>query len=553
MPPGRHCKIVQRRGGRWTAALIGLMPWSVSARDAPCRPFVDADFTTQSAGNDPDLVVVRERFDSASRTQSLYLRARDGDPAWESFSGELRVRGAEIIDVITSGGPLIATDAVWGLDGIDYGAAFRRGLEGDDVATHTPAEGDVRDALIWARPDTVRFWFGTTDDVDDIRVLVRYPSEGAAASFDVALYDAEAPGPDDWPPTLQGGIQIGRLVDAAPDDGDYSEVFEVRRVKLCVEDLDIIEASIVVGSVPLGGGVAGPSQARLDNFGDATDFDEDNGFDQNGLISPIPTNTELSHLRWSASRLVGSTEAVLPAARLRVEGVPATLGAGSSATVRIRADVSPEAPNDRYAGLLAVWEDADLDGEWGETETGDRVELIVDVGRVDEHGRPLERHDTGASDGALARDGGTDATAGDADRADIEQSDTVATDASPTDAALIDVAATEAGWLDGPLDRPISIDSTTAASDLRIMPPADATWADIGQDAGQRADHDPGEGGVDGPRLSTHDRASTGGARALGEARGGGLDCRASVSTPPPAALFLAVIAWAIIRLRSHR
>ena len=43
-------------------------------------PFVDGPFNPISADNDPNLIIVRERFDAEKNTQSIYIRMFDGTP-----------------------------------------------------------------------------------------------------------------------------------------------------------------------------------------------------------------------------------------------------------------------------------------------------------------------------------------------------------------------------------------------------------------------------------------------------------------------------------------
>ena len=76
-----------------TWLMVALSPAGAAAQ---ALPSIDTTFTRRSADNDPDLIVVRERFDAATRTQSIYLRVNDASEDLQYFSGRLLVRGATV-------------------------------------------------------------------------------------------------------------------------------------------------------------------------------------------------------------------------------------------------------------------------------------------------------------------------------------------------------------------------------------------------------------------------------------------------------------------------
>ncbi len=472
--------------------------WSGAAL-ADGAPFMDADFTRRSADNDPDLIVVREGYDPERRVQSLYLRAHDGTPDVQVFSGVLRVRGAVVDEVIFAADDLAASDARWGLPDADYGPGDGRGLEGNDPTTAVPRQRRDVDAVRRPNAATVRFWFSTGADVDDLRVLVRYDREPGPASLDVELFRPHGDtDPLGFPPTDQGGVQVGSLTDATPDDGDYSEVFAVESIKLRIEDVDLVEETVDLGAIPLGGGIAGPAFVAVDNGAGGLDLDQDNGFDQNGLISPIPAVSDLEHLRWSAGPLTDERGNVVSASRVRLANAPVRLPVGQMASVRVTIEVGPATPPGRYEGRLTVWEDNDGDRLRARSEPQDEALLVVRVGDVlDAAVAP----DGGAGDGG-ARDGGVADGGGGPGPAD---------GGAPGDGGSIDAAPGDSGT---------GADGGGAPADGGGTP---------GRDGGQ-ASADAGEAAFD-----------------LGDARGGALGCRAAEGGGP---LLLLPLALAYLRRR---
>ncbi|MFN3202451.1 MAG: hypothetical protein ACE366_28900 [Bradymonadia bacterium] len=364
----------------WLGLLLQAVVWCAPAHGQMSGPFVDQGFTGRSADNDPDLIVVRELYDSATGVQSIYLRVHDGAPDFLLMSGRLTFRGVEVLGVITDGDALENLDAQWGIPEGPY-AGERRGLEGEDPLTHVPTPGDVRDAARMESESSVRFWFANAADVDDLRVLIRYPGEPGSAEFDVVLFENDLfPDPDGWPATTTPGIQVGRLEDATPDDGDYSEVHRVRRIKLTVEDVDLVEDEVFIGALPEGSGVAGPATITVDNYSSGQDVDQDNGFDQNGLISPIRTAEGLDHLVWRLEPMISRGGAVLPAEHITLASAPSALGLGERVEVSITVDVPSGTPVGHYVGRVEVFEDNNEDGEPGLGEPIDQAEISVTVG-----------------------------------------------------------------------------------------------------------------------------------------------------------------------------
>ena len=545
------------------AVSVAVLPGRAAAQALPSE---DTSFTVRSADNDPDLIVVREGYDAATRTQSLYLRTFDGTADRQVFSGRLTVRGAEVLRVITSGAELVNTDARWGVRGMNYGGDPRnRGLDGADPESHVPVAGDGDDAIRVEDAQTVRFWMATGADVDDLRILIRYPSEPGPASFDVNLFWAQRADPMGWLTTTQGGIQVGSLVDSVPDDGDYSEVFEVRNIKLRIEDLDVEEDYVTVGEVPPEGGTAGPATVTVDNFAAGTDYDQDNGFDQNGLISPIPAGSDLEHLTfWPGPLTHYQGLAVLPPEVVHLLNPPGRIVVGQSIPVSVTVDVPPGMPSGAYSGRMEVYEDNNEDGFRNGTESFDLVSLTVFVGAI-----PDAAFDLGAlpdfalpdmhviidaapppdalvaTDSAVTADGAppTDASRRDAiltdggpkpsdgsPSMDARATDgTIGTDGHATDggrdvpSTAMDGRVTGDGTVDGAVDGAIHADAVTA-QDGRVVDLGPAP--DVGTDA------TPGHGRVD-----------------YGTPRGGAFNCAAAghpVPRPwvPLASLLVATAAF---------
>ena len=508
-------------------AVCALAPSGVRAQ---ALPSIDATFTRRSADNDPDLVVVRERFDAATRTQSIYLRVNDASEDLQYISGRLRVRGATVVAILTSAEQMAGGDLLYGIPGADYTPnAPRRALDGFNPAVQIPMRNSGLDAVRIENADQAKFWMGTTDDIDDLRIILRYPAEPGPASFDIELFHAQRADPLAWPLTTQGGIQVGSLVDAVPDDGDYSEVFEVRNLKLRIEDLDLRERDVVVGSVTDAGGELGPATLHVENFALGVDLDQDNGFDQNGLISPIPAGSDLEHVSWRIEPLVhaGGVAAMIPAENVRLMNAPARLVVGEQAEVLLSVTVPPGLPFGPYSGRLTVFEDNDLDQRPDPAEPADTTAISVIVvgdedALVDFERPPL---DLGFPDDAAEDDA---AVTGDA--------------AMNGDAAVTgDSAVTGDGAMNGDSvvtgdgaptgDGAVTGDASDAAAEAGVDGAQDATVAsEFGVDLGPTADARPldlggSDGGPDTDARSTADAGGSGGPLDFGTPRGGALSC----------------------------
>ena len=280
------------------------------------------------------------------------------------------------------------------------------------------------------QPRRVRFWFGSHADIDEARVVLQYPPTLGSARFSVRLYHRRRPDPDGLPLSTAGGIQIGALFDIVPDDGDYSEVYEVEDVKLRVEDVDIVERSLFVGQVEEGGGLAGPVAFHVDNDFGGVDADQDNGFDLNGVISPIPTSGPLEQLTWRSAGLVSDASDAdrIEPEQIRVDGLPMVLARGQRQAADVSVDVPAATPIGVYRGRLDVFEDNNLDGMLTGGEPLDGVIVTVVVGVPPDGGIDLGPPDSAvdaAVDGgpeAGAEDAGDAVVPGDADAAEVPDS-----------------------------------------------------------------------------------------------------------------------------------
>lgn len=497
---------------------IALVAWWPRHATAQAPPFIDGAFTQRSADNDPDLIVVREAYDPATRRQSIYLRVHDGSPDHEAFSGLFTVTGATVVGLITGGDALAASDGDWGIPAIDYSAGgAARGLEGADPATHVPVLRDVNDLAAIRGPREVRFWLGSRADIDDFRILIEYPPEPDSASFDVLLYGGVHGDPERLPPSTHFGIQVGSLVDFTPDDGDYSEVESVRAIKLRVEDLDILETGVIVGQVDEGVDRAGPGIIHVDNFSD-DDIDQDNGFDQNGVITPIPAASDLSHVSWIAGELVGPFMATIPAENVEVVGLPREIPLRARVAAEVYVNGLAEVAAGVYTGRLTVWEDNDDDGLVDRTESSDSVRITVVVGEPTDAGLDFGLLEAGV-DAAL--DGGVD---GDVD-GDLDGGG----DGGPDGQAA-----------DGAPDAGDAMADTGHAGDARDVDAAGGDGEPASDAAGDaRAEMD----------LGRPDARVSG--RGLGDARGGACDCAAGGhGSPGPAPLLLL---FALLAVRGRR
>ena len=384
-------------------------------------PFVDGAFTTITADDDPDLVIVREKFDPEKNIQSIYIRFHDGTPDYEIVSGRVRFLGATPISLITSGRALKESDVKWGVgvdEGVNYGR--NRGLDGPNITTHIPtddlelaeAEHDLARLEMDEDGLSVRFWFGARRDVDDMRILLRYPDENQSASMQLVLYHRRGPDSEGYPGTSDGGLQIGAIdEDLTPDDGRYdNEVFSIEGLKLRMEDLDIVEEEIQLGRTDYRGGAIGPGVMTIDNMFENFDADNDNPRDQNGVISPVPTSGPLTKLRYRVSALEGPDGSLIPASGVQVLDLPRRLEEGQRSTGQLSVDAPPDLPEGIYSGTIEVWEDNNNDGLIDADEPQDSVTIVAEV-RDDEEipvdaSQQMESADAGLSpidmpDGAI--------------------------------------------------------------------------------------------------------------------------------------------------------
>ena len=524
------------------ARYVPLILLAAGAPFAQPGPFEDSGFTVRSADNDPDLVVVRERFDRDTMRQSIYLRSYDGSADHTVHSGELLVAGARVAEVITDGAELTASDAMWGVGDLDYGPEAGRGLEGE-VTGHVPLGRDTNDA-IRVEQRRVRFWFGAARDVDDIRVILEFDEEPVSAHFDVVLFGGRRADPDGFPSTSQGGVHVGTLGgDEAPDDGDYSEVFEVVDIKLRIEDLDLVERTLSLGEVETDGPV-GPARFTVDNFADETDVDQDNGFDQNGVLTPIPSATDLQNLELEVPDLTTERGDVIEAAQLMVVGLPAELAHGQRTEVEVSAVVPEGTPPGVYRGQLVVWEDNVTDGRRSAREPGDGVRISVVVGTPPDGGFDLGIPDSGLPDGFVPPpDAGPDG-------ADVDGGD--GADAGP------DGGGEEAGADDG-VQPDRGVDAGVDAGDGGGLEGGADGRVDGATDGLVDASDARADGGVDPDAADGSDVDAAPGAEPAdlepevfdpGDARGGAFSCQSAPQSGWPGAWWVIVLAFAAVRIR---
>ena len=317
--------------------VIYLILLFVSVDALAQEPYIDGPFPTSSEDEDSNLIVVRERYDAEKRVQSLYLRVHDGSPDYDVTSGELFFSGAEMVRVISQQDALKESDLEWGIPGVDYGR--ERGLDGPDPTLQIPVEDTELD-LALIQDDSFRFWFGTGADIDDLRLLIRYPEENQTANVDLVLYHRRGPDTEGYPPSGDGGIVIGSTEDVMPDDGVYpNEVFSIQNLKLRTEDFDIVESEVDLGIIDYRGGSIGPGVITIENFFNEVDVDGDNGRDQNGNVQPVRTSGPVSNLRVRVQPLLGSGVATIPSSGVQVLGIPRRVETGHQAIGRVSVDV----------------------------------------------------------------------------------------------------------------------------------------------------------------------------------------------------------------------
>ncbi len=505
---------------------------------APClawaqTPFVDGVFPTASDDADPNLIIVRERYDPEKRIQSIYLRMADGSADYEVTSGELFFSGAETVSLITERNALKDSDAEWGIAGVQYGR--NRGLEGIDPSTHEPIEDSELD-VARIQEESVRFWFGCGRDIDDFRILIRYPPENASAFLDLVLYHRRGPDVEGWPVTNDGGLQIGSIEDVQPDDGLYpNEVFSIENLKLRLEDLDIVEDSVTLGTINFVGGAVGPGIMTVENGFRGTDPDLDNGRDQNGQLTPIPITGPLSHLRYRVRPLVGPNGLQIPTSGIQVLGLPRNLDEGEQGIGRISVDAPADLPEGIYAGDITVWEDNDLDGLEGPEEPSDRVTVIVEV---------LDRLD--AEVDAEIVDAGLDAeldSALDAEADMAVEVDMTQPDAETDDLGVdLDSSIGDSETMDGATTPDSEVETDGGRDDAS----ADSGHADMSAD-GNVTDAEPGDMGEELDAVS--DSAIVAVPRSWpGEVQGGALLCTQTYTSPWD--MLLLLLLWPILRRR---
>ena len=393
----------------WVALLLG----SLTSQTASAQtPFVDPGITLASEDGDPDVMIVRERFDNLSRIQSIYFRTYDGSPDRDVFSGTIEVSGADIVGLIYQRNDLKTSDEIWSPTGGDLG--LQRGLEGDDVFSTIPNTNFDSDLII-LMGDQIRFWLSTSDDIDDFRVLLQYPEQHAEAQFRVSLFDDRAPSPDGYPVTtpgddgLAGGIIVGASddLDLLPDDGDYGEVLSLERVRLKTEDLDIEEGEINLGVASSDGDLLGPTTVTLNNFAEGIDYDNDNGVDSNGQLSPIPNLGPLTDLQYQLTDFISEAGSSVPASDAQVLGIPETLANGLTARFTVSIQIPEGTPEGIYSSRLRVWEDNDGSRSPTFGEPSDRVEVrfTVSDGPIGDMGIGI---DMSIADAGLSADGSLD-------------------------------------------------------------------------------------------------------------------------------------------------
>lgn len=363
------------------AAILFFLLWC-SPIEAQ-TPFIDGPFNLAVGDEDPDLIVVRENYDPVSRIQSIYVRSHDGTMDREIISGTLTVEGAFVTSVLTDHQSLKETDRIWGLDGVAYGLG--RGLEGDVSQTEPFVGSD--DDLITTTGESVRFWLSTEADIDDFRVLIRYPDEHEAAHLQIVLWHLRGRDEEGYPVTTPGrngatgGIVVGNASqqDLCPDDGDYGEITSVGRIRLKTEDLDIREGILNLGSVDHRGGVLGPATFHIENFLNGIDIDMDNEPDSNGLVSPVPNHGSLNQLRAFASDLENENGDLISNERGQIFGIPEVIANGALGQSLYGLTVPANTPVGEYLGYLLVWEDNDQSNDLSEGEPSDSVQLRVVV------------------------------------------------------------------------------------------------------------------------------------------------------------------------------
>ena len=494
----------------WVALFLGVLTSQTASAQTP---FVDPGITLISEDGDPDLMIVRERFDNLSRIQSIYFRTYDGSLDRDVFSGTLEVSGADIVGLIYQRNDLKTSDEIWSPTGVDLG--LQRGLEGDDVFGTIPNTNFDSDLII-LMGDQIRFWLSTSDDIDDFRVLVQYPEQHAEAQFRVSLFDDRAPSPDGYPVTtpgddgLAGGIIVGASddLDLLPDDGDYGEVLSLERVRLKTEDLDIEEGEVNLGVASSNGALLGPTTVTLNNFAEGIDYDNDNGVDSNGQLSPIPNLGPLTDLQYQLTDFISEAGSSVPASDAQVLGIPETLANGLTARFTVSIQIPEGTPEGIYSSRLRVWEDNDGSRSPTFGEPSDRVEVrfTVSDGPISDMGLSI---DMSIIDAEISFDGSLDFGS------DQFEED-VSIDMGTQDAVVMNDHAVDAG---------------------------SSTRLDEGFDATSQ-EEDSSQNGEDFSNTDSLPSESTTPLTWTGDARGGGIRCDQSQLPSPPWYLALFVIGF---------
>lgn len=373
----------QKINHRYLCVIIALFSLSASSVAlASPTPFIDGIFETASSDDDPDLIIVREKFNPLSRIQSIYVRFNDGTMDREILSGTLTIVGADITSVLLDRQSIKESDLTWGIPGVDYG--LDRGLEGDVPALTNPNVGSDDDLLI-VTGHQVRFWLSTTSDIDDFRILVQYPEEHQAAHLGLTFWHLRGRDVEGYPVTTPGsngqtgGIVVGSLNDHTPDDGDFGEILSIGEIRLKTEDFDIQEDELHLGSVDHQGGVLGPASFTIDNFLNGIDYDEDNQLDQNGQLNPVPNQGTLEQLTVLTTPLRNENDDTIPVDQIQVLGVPLSVDERSIQETLVSVIVSPNTPTGNYRGFLTVWEDNDSSGTIDIGEPVDNIILSLEV------------------------------------------------------------------------------------------------------------------------------------------------------------------------------
>ncbi|MBV71605.1 MAG: hypothetical protein CMH52_09705 [Myxococcales bacterium] len=457
-------------------------------------PIMDGPFPTLSLDDDSNLTLVRERYNPDKRIQSIYLRVADGTPDYDVTSGEIFIDGAEIIGIIVDRIELKTTDVEWAIDGVDYGR--ERGLDGPAPLVDYPIEDGEFD-YAEMRQSSVRFWFGTGSDIDDMRILIRYPEENASAKLRPTLYHSRGrdPHPDtgDFPGSDDRGIQVGSIIDVAPDDGLYDEAFSIESgVKLKVEDFDILEAEIDIGIINYVGGAVGPGTVTIENGFRDLDPDGDNGVDLRGDIDPIPTTGMVAHLRYEVQPLRGPEGSQIPTSGIQVLGLPRQLIHGERRFGRVSVDTPADLPEGLYEGLLTIWEDNNVNGSIDPGEPSDSVNLVVVVqDRVDaavdasivDAGLPDQAVDMNRPDPDMAIEDDSDIDMAASDLGLDAATDMARLDQT-VDSALTD-AAIDISFIDGHItDSQLDANSSTDTGSIDALS-QDAAARDAGDHAGR--------------------------------------------------------------------